>query len=174
MCDSLTCVALPVTFWDVFHFILADCLTDRPADMLQRSYLRQNAAAAAKSACKPAKWSLLVPCASLQRDVSAGVASVTSAPTAESSTSTATQIRQEPYRVTDATIADIKSYHKSQIREYDYIVDGSWVSRHAASLPSGPRHTGDHTCHQGLPDSRLAVLLRTLLQASYGLVGLEA
>jgi hypothetical protein len=101
--------------------------------MLQRSYLRQNAAAAAKSACKPARLSVLIPCASSLRDVSAGVASVKSAPTAESSTSTATQIRQEPYRVTDATIEDIKSYHKSQIREYDYIADDSWVSKHACS-----------------------------------------
>jgi hypothetical protein len=115
--------------------------------MLQRSYLRQNAAAVAKPACKPAKRSRLVPCASVQRDVSAGVASVTSAPTADSSTSTATQTRQEPYRVTETTIEDIKSYHKSQIREYDYVVDDSWVRRHAPSLPSGPRHLGHHTYH---------------------------
>lgn len=34
----------------------------------------------------------------------------------------------QPYRVTDTTINDIKAFHKSQLSEYDYIVQDAWVS----------------------------------------------
>jgi hypothetical protein len=70
----------------------------------------------------------MISCAASQRDVSAGVASVSvSAPTGESST-THTSKPSKPYRVTNTTIQDIKDFHKSQLCEYDYVVDDSWVS----------------------------------------------
>lgn len=50
------------------------------------------------------------------------------APTADNSTMT-TQKPQKPYRVTDTTIDDIKSFHQSQLCEYDYVVDESWVNK---------------------------------------------
>ena len=84
-----------------------------------------------------AKRSRTTPCASLQRDVSAQVSTAVSVPTAENSSSTQNiptipssqpQAQSKPYRVTNETIKDIKDYHKSQLCEYDYVVDDSMVS----------------------------------------------
>lgn len=40
---------------------------------------------------------------------------------------TPAQTKQQPYRVTQATIDDIKAFHKSQLCEYDYIAEEDWV-----------------------------------------------
>lgn len=69
-----------------------------------------------------------------------------SAPTAESST-TQTSKASKPYRVTNTTIQDIKDFHKSQLCEYDYVVDDSWVSGACCSCLCGLcwGHTGIDT-----------------------------
>src|SRR5512135_2075393 len=37
------------------------------------------------------------------------------------------QQTEKPYRVTQTTIDDIQAFHKSQLNEYDYIVQDDWV-----------------------------------------------
>jgi hypothetical protein len=49
--------------------------------------------------------------------------------------------QQPPYRVTQGTIEDIKSYHQSQLCEYDYVVPVDWV-RGVVSVGVGRLHDG--------------------------------
>lgn len=55
-----------------------------------------------------------------------------SAPKAADLNNSSTARAKQPYRVSDTTIEDIKAFHKSQLCEYDYLVDGSWVRLHWA------------------------------------------
>jgi hypothetical protein len=122
--------------------------------MLQQQHhrstaLRHETATASVATCKPPGTSRRVSCAASQRDVSAGVASVTvSAPTADSSTTQSSK-PSKPYRVTNTTIQDIKDFHKSQLREFDYVVDDSWVSRAASGdVAVGCAGTTERSWHQ--------------------------
>jgi len=78
--------------------------------------------------CRPSKRRLIASCAAARRDVAANFASTAvSAPKAADLNSSSTAHAKQPYRVSDTTIEDIKAFHKSQLCEYDYLVDGSWV-----------------------------------------------
>lgn len=84
---------------------------------------RQNAA------CRPRQPLRRISCgASIRQDISTAAAAtaVVTAPTAADTADSSAV--EAPYRVTDTTIQDIQSFHQSQINEYDYVVDASWVS----------------------------------------------
>jgi hypothetical protein len=86
------------------------------------SLQRQNAA------CRPRQALRRVSCgASARQDISTAAAAtaVVTAPTAAADTSVSAEA---PFRVTDTTIQDIQNFHQSQLSEYDYVVDASWVS----------------------------------------------
>lgn len=85
------------------------------------------------ASCRPRR-PCITSCKAVPRDVSANATAVSvETKTADGSSSTSTKIvppseePSAPYRVTDMTIEDIKSFHQSQLNEYDYIVEDDMV-----------------------------------------------
>jgi hypothetical protein len=64
------------------------------------------------------------PCKVLRREV---VAAPTSRPGSDVDAASPPRQPPQPYRVTQETVDDNKSFHRSQVKEWDYIIDPAWV-----------------------------------------------
>jgi hypothetical protein len=102
------------------------------AEMQHRSLVQTRVAAATQFARHASvQRHKIASCAALKRVAATGGAAAGGTVTAPQAPDISTSTRQEPSRVTAATVEDIKGFHKSQLHEYDYVVEDSMVSSRA-------------------------------------------